>query len=207
MKIKHLFSAPVFQSLLKDHAQLNEALTAVILARREQMPGEKMSNAGGWQSPKNLQDWGEPCIRQLLGGIDLVVFLMMSELLGEETAKTMEKWHVAAWANVNERGDYNMIHNHSGGVWSGVYYVSAGTADPDHPFSGVLTFRSPTMSALVLDNLNPPEQLRKIFRSEHSVVPQDGLIVLFPSWLDHLVHPYFGETPRISVSWDVIFHA
>jgi uncharacterized protein (TIGR02466 family) len=205
VKIKHLFSAPVFQFILKGHEQLNQSLKSVILSKREELPAEKMSNAGGWQSPKNLQDWESPCVRQLIDGIDIGVFLLMTVCLDEEAVQSMRRWHVAAWANVNERGDYNMIHNYSGGVWSGVYYVSAGTPDPDHPFSGVLTFRSPTMAALALDNLDVPEQLRRVFPSEYSVAPQDGLVVLFPSWLDHLVHPYFGSAPRISVSWDVIF--
>ena len=34
------------------------------------------------------------------------------------------------------------------------------------------------------------------------VRPQAGLLVLFPSWLYHWVHPYVGETPRIAVSFN-----
>lgn len=205
VRIKHLFSAPVFQFIMKDHERLNRSLKSLILAKREELPGERMSNAGGWQSPKNLQDWESPCVRQLIDGIDLGVFLMMSSCLDEEAVKSMKRWHVAAWANVNEWGDYNMMHNHSGGVWSGVYYVSAGDPDPERPYSGALTFRSPHMAALVFDNLNAPEQIRRVFPPEYSIAPRDGLTILFPSWLDHLVHPYFGKAPRISVSWDVIF--
>jgi hypothetical protein len=29
-----------------------------------------------------------------------------------------------------------------------------------------------------------------------------GLLVLFPSWLYHWVHPYVGETPRIAISFN-----
>jgi hypothetical protein len=35
------------------------------------------------------------------------------------------------------------------------------------------------------------------------VRPQAGLIVIFPSWLYHWVHPYAGHTPRIAVSFNV----
>jgi hypothetical protein len=34
------------------------------------------------------------------------------------------------------------------------------------------------------------------------VRPQAGLLVVFPSWLYHWVHPYSGETPRIAVSFN-----
>ena len=31
---------------------------------------------------------------------------------------------------------------------------------------------------------------------------QSGLLVMFPSWLYHWVHPYAGETPRIAISFN-----
>ena len=35
------------------------------------------------------------------------------------------------------------------------------------------------------------------------VRPEAGLLVLFPSWLYHWVHPYSGRTPRIAISFNV----
>jgi hypothetical protein len=34
------------------------------------------------------------------------------------------------------------------------------------------------------------------------VGPQAGLLVIFPSWLYHWVHPYAGETPRVAISFN-----
>ena len=34
------------------------------------------------------------------------------------------------------------------------------------------------------------------------VRPQAGLLVVFPSWLYHWVHPYAGQTPRIAISFN-----
>jgi len=34
------------------------------------------------------------------------------------------------------------------------------------------------------------------------VRPQAGLLVIFPSWLYHWVHPYTGQTPRIAISFN-----
>lgn len=206
--VKDLFSAPILQCVWKDHQPLNESLMNLILAKRERTPGVKMSNTGGWQSEKNLQTWEEsPAVAQLIEKIHTAILLLLTERLGEDEAGKVGNWHIAAWANINERGDYNTLHNHSGAFFSGVYYVSAGTTDELHPFSGVLTFRNPTLAALAVDNLRVPKQLSSLFRSEYSISPQNGLMLLFPGWLQHEVHPYFGNTPRVSISWDVVFEA
>jgi hypothetical protein len=34
------------------------------------------------------------------------------------------------------------------------------------------------------------------------VRPESGLLVVFPSWLYHWVHPYAGQPPRIAVSFN-----
>ncbi len=34
------------------------------------------------------------------------------------------------------------------------------------------------------------------------VRPEAGLLVIFPSWLYHWVHPYMGDRPRIAVSFN-----
>jgi uncharacterized protein (TIGR02466 family) len=140
------------------------------------------------------------------GRINVAVLLIATECLGADVVNSLPKWQIAAWANVNEQGDYNMIHNHSGGVWSGVYYVDTGTPDPEHLYSGVLTFRNPTLAALAIDNLRVPEPIRQFFRADHSISPRTGLMVVFPSWLEHQVHPYYGSGQRLSISWDAIFH-
>jgi len=205
IKTQYLFGAPLLQVALTDYDQLNRDLGCLILKKRDELPSERMSNSGGWQSPKELQTWKAPCILELVNQIEIAVFMMLSECIGEDVVRSMRKWKIAGWANVNERGDYNKIHNHSGGVFSGVYYVDVGKSDPERPNSGVLSFRSPTMAELVVNNLRAPEPLRQFFRSNYSITPANGLMIVFPSWLEHQVHPYHGETPRISVSWDVIF--
>jgi hypothetical protein len=78
-----------------------------------------------------------------------------------------------------------------------VYYVDAGTVNPDRPLSGVLEFLDPRAGVEAVTAPGDPygEPLR--------VRPESGLMVVFPSWLYHWVHPYFGELPRIAVSFNV----
>jgi hypothetical protein len=35
-----------------------------------------------------------------------------------------------------------------------------------------------------------------------AVTPEVGMLVLFPSWHLHAVHPYHGETERISIAFN-----
>jgi uncharacterized protein (TIGR02466 family) len=205
LEVQHLFSAPLLQLQVADSEALNRRLREIILRRRELVPSERMSNSGGWQSPKDLQESDNPYVRELLKRIELAVYLITGQCLGEETARSLTRLELKAWANVNESGDYNTIHNHSGGVWSGVYYVDQGTYDPARPYSGFLSFKSPTMAALATNNLHVPEPIRRLFPHEYLIQPQSGLMLVFPSWLEHQVYPYFGTEPRISISWDVIF--
>jgi hypothetical protein len=39
---------------------------------------------------------------------------------------------------------------------------------------------------------------------EHTVEPQSGQILLWPAFLTHFVHPNPSETPRISISFNVM---
>jgi hypothetical protein len=34
--------------------------------------------------------------------------------------------------------------------------------------------------------------------------PIPGVMVLFPSWLQHFVHPFFGKGERISIAFNVV---
>ena len=67
---------------------------------------------------------------------------------------------------------------------------------PDQPLSGVLEFLDPRAG---VDAVTAPgDPYGEPFR----VRPQAGLLIVFPSWLYHWVHPYTGQTPRIAVSFN-----
>ena len=70
------------------------------------------------------------------------------------------------------------------------------TDSPEQPLSGVLEFLDPRAG---VDAVTAPgDPYGEPFR----VRPQAGLLVIFPSWLYHWVHPYTGQTPRIAISFN-----
>jgi hypothetical protein len=77
-----------------------------------------------------------------------------------------------------------------------VYYVDAGSQELGRPLSGVLEFLDPRAGVEAVTA--PGDPYGEPFR----IQPEDGLLVIFPSWLYHWVHPYAGRTPRIAVSFN-----
>lgn len=115
------------------------------------------------------------------------------------------EWHVQAWPNINVKGDYHNLHNHPHSWLSGTYYVNV----PDQSAVKMhrtdlnpaeISFFDPrpqaNMNAVKGDGQCDPE-----FRT----LPKNGDLLLWPSFLHHLVHPNLVDDPRISISFNVIF--
>jgi uncharacterized protein (TIGR02466 family) len=98
---------------------------------------------------------------------------------------------------VLRKGGYHNVHDHPNAVWSGVYYVRAPAADKDRALSGVIEFLDPRQGAAA--NSLPGSSLRERLR----YAPTPGLMIVFPGWLRHLVHPVTGDGARISISFNV----
>jgi hypothetical protein len=74
--------------------------------------------------------------------------------------------------------------------------VEPGVDSPERPLSGILEFLDPRSGVEAVTA--PGDPYGEPFR----VRPQAGLLVVFPSWLYHWVHPYAGQTPRIAISFN-----
>jgi uncharacterized protein (TIGR02466 family) len=203
-EVENLFAAPLLRVEWRDIESLNEELKALILEKSKTIDSVKQSNKGGWQSQKDLQHWTCACIERFLGMVNFGAVKVLSSCIDENTVSLLKRrWTIIAWANVNRYSHYNGLHNHAGGFWSGVYYVSSGEPKDHSSQEGSISFRNPTLAPLAMRNLRPPAPLEEIFKTSYTVKPLNGLMLLFPSWLEHYVHPYFGEEPRISISWDI----
>ena len=101
------------------------------------------------------------------------------------------------WASVCRTGNYNAPHIHPESAWSGVYYVDAGDPDDTMPFSSCLELLDPRSAAGGVNTPGDP------FGHPVRIAPRAGLLVLFPSWLTHWVHPHSGRRERIAISFNV----
>lgn len=114
------------------------------------------------------------------------------------------RWSLQAWANVNRFGDYHDYHNHPHAYLSGTYYVrvpedrekleTRGDLRP-----GRITLYDPRACANMTAIKGDP-----YVEPEYTIAPQPGLILLWPAFLNHFVHPNLSKQPRLSVSFNVM---
>ena len=193
--ISMLFGTPVISYQWPDSEELNQELTEVILAREradDQGRGIR-SNAGGWQSRGNLINWPEPCIQVVKKRVETVVFGLLRKILPEGDTERTFTLLIDSWANVCRNGNYNVVHTHPNALWSVVYYVSAGEPDESVPYSGLLELIDPRESS------NHIQVANTVLDTPALIENVPGKMILFPSWANHMVHPFVGSGVRISM--------
>jgi uncharacterized protein (TIGR02466 family) len=199
-----LEAIPAFPTLIgrlwvPDAESMNQDLQTLILAEEDKCVSLGRSNIGGWHSRTDFLNRPEPAVAALTTWITWALREMIDATagLGSFTG-TMS---VSAWATICRNGAYHAPHSHPDSAWSGVYYVDSGTHNPDRPLSGVLEFLDPRAGVEAVTAPGDP------YGNPVRVRPEAGLLVVFPSWLYHWVHPYAGQTPRIAVSFNASLDA
>jgi len=189
------FPTPIGRWLVPDAEMMNQQLQALVLAEEARYGSVGRSNIGGWHSRTDFLDYPDPAVAALTTWITWAVNQMIDATAGRGSFKgTMS---LSGWATICRAGAYHAPHSHPDSAWSGVYYVDAGTNETGRSLAGVLEFLDPRAGVEAVTAPGDP------YGEPVRVRPQAGLIVIFPSWLYHWVHPYTGRAPRIAVSFNV----
>lgn len=206
-----LFPIPVsVVNFFKDNHDLNLQLVDDILREKDKDPeGEDHSNMGGWHSKTDLET-------------KYVSFFKLKELLESYGNQYCQQHGYKSglickdlWANVNQSGDLNFMHHHGTTALAGVYYpiesivnndwrfnyttdnpISAGTWDNQR--GGSLVFQDPSYGMkvhLIKDRASPYNV------DFYHLYPTASVLVLFPTYLLHMVLPFKEEKTRISISF------
>jgi uncharacterized protein (TIGR02466 family) len=194
-----LVVTPAFPTLIgrlqiPDADAMNRDLHALIMAEEAEYSSLGRSNIGGWHSRPGFLNRPDPAVSALTAWLTWALRRMIDATAGTNAFKGTLS--ASGWATICRTGAYHAPHSHPDSAWSGVYYVDPGAGSPDQPLSGVLEFLDPRAGVEAVTA--PGDPYGEPFR----VRPQAGLLVLFPSWLYHWVHPYAGQTPRIAVSFN-----
>ena len=99
-----------------------------------------------------------------------------------------------AWAGVNRLGHMNTPHLHPLAAVSGVYYVDVGNSE------GHLFHVDPRMPAHSFTSKDGSG--RSAIASVVRTRVANGLLVLFPSWMEHYVDPHTSSKPRVVVAFN-----
>jgi len=205
-EVRRLFPTPVFVESWVESSICNEPLRQALLGERSAAGGVSKSNFLGWQSQIDMLRWGGPAARQLR---DHAVELC-EPLTFDAMAPRPLHWHVEMWGNISGPGASNQTHSHPGAFWSVVYYVDDGYAgSDDRALGGELTFVDPRFPMVRMRSPSLRACFGEADRDHHEVWvrPRTGMIVIFPSWLQHAVRPYNGMGERMSIAINVTIHA
>ena len=162
----------------------NEDFTSWILGIKEKEKSVRKSNRGGWQSElyDSKNEMFEPLINEI------------REFCSNLPLNIKEIIIPQLWVNVNKKGDWNIIHQHGQYDLSGTYYVKV----PKD--SGRLVFRDPRPAAI-----GNKFMINRFDNGEiKNVNVMEGMLGIWPAYLDHFVEPSNTDEERISISFDII---
>jgi uncharacterized protein (TIGR02466 family) len=199
LEVTKAFPTVIGQFRVPDAESMNRELEALILAEEDSYVSLGRSNVGGWHSRPDFLNRPEAAVGALTTWVTWVVSKMVDATAG--FGAFQGALSVSAWATICREGAYHAPHSHPDSAWSGVYYVDAGQLNLIRPLSGELEFLDPRAGAEAVSA--PGDPYGEPFR----VRPESGLLVVFPSWLYHWVHPYVGQSPRIAVSFNATLGA
>ena len=101
-----------------------------------------------------------------------------------------------SWIHITKGdGGYHEVHTHANCSWCGIYYLEPGDCTMEPP-DGINRFFSPI--EILYEDFGTMAYPQKPV----SWPPEEGKLVLFPSYVRHLAVPYHGKRDRIIVSFN-----
>ncbi len=191
------FPTPIFMRHWRDSEALNRELAALVLEKERTSAGLNKSNFGGWHSDEDLFEWGGPAIEELQRRVMEATQEITAKACGPALTGLQAEMNISGWANVSRDRAYNGIHNHPDCTWSGAYYVTLGERDTGDPRNGIIEFLDPRMG------VNWAQLPGQPFGTQLQINPEAGTMLVFPSWMQHWVHPFKGTGERISLAFNV----
>lgn len=102
----------------------------------------------------------------------------------------MRKSIALTWVNINDPESRIVLHEHKKGMFSFIYYIQSTD-------TGDLILRN---QANVMNECN----LKSPFVSAFSYPPEDGDLILFPSWIPHEVNTNKSNIQRINIAGQIV---
>ena len=189
----HLFfSTPIWVSKIDNHENLNvDMLNYITDLKNKDSKGIVKSNFNGWHSKNfNLK---EDMPAKFISCISKDINTALNDMGWDLTSQFIKITNM--WSIINEEGAFNQKHHHSNSDISAAYYVSA------HENCGDIVFYDPRPARVYkFPIINSPNKLNATI---NSVKPESGLLVLFPSYLEHSVNPNLSNKKRIVISFNL----
>ena len=194
VKIHNLFPVPVFHYKLENYQETNQELLNYILElQKKDKIGNSHSNKGGWHSPNfDIVNEGPPV--KFINRIKDYLKDIISNGFGWKYVPNKQRI-VAMWAIINKKNSFNVRHNHQNCYLSAAYYVKK----PKN--SGDITFFDPKEAKTY--RFPKIEKYNEYSAETITIKPEEGDLVIFPSYLYHAVGENLSDENRVVISFNV----
>jgi uncharacterized protein (TIGR02466 family) len=217
---KSLFPSPLgYVNFGESNRELNKQLVEDIEIHRGKYDSEERTfrgNNNSWQSEGQLER-RYTSFEKLRKQIDEAAKPILKHSgYKEEALPNLKVTNL--WANIIfDVGGFSFPHIHPThtAVWTGVYYPHGAEYEDLNNFVEediIQLHRQKGEGALVLfDPSRDQKQLissavddKEYYGGEVTIFPRESLLLLFPSWMPHMVMPLTTKTKRYSISFSIL---
>ena len=98
-----------------------------------------------------------------------------------------------SWGNILNQFESIHSHCHPNSYISGTFYLTEGSS---------IHFESPLQE---IKSMKPKKNYSENYRTwdSYAIKPQEGLLIIFPSWLNHTVSPA-TQNERVSIAFNIL---
>ena len=190
----NLFPIEVFRITINNSIEVNKTILEQLYASAEyKRYHTKYKNTSRYQNI-NISLTNVPMVQYVLMRATSII-----QVLTKQTYQiSPDNW----WFNIMQAGDSINVHSHSPGpVWSGVYYIKVPKG------SGKLYF---TNSRTHIKESKVTKTVKTFYYKyighnfeDIPYKPEEGMMLLYPSWLDHKVSMHQVPSERIALSFNL----
>lgn len=204
-----LWPVPLEIQRFPDAASINPVLVRAFSAVRLALEGEQRQHF--FASPDDLLSRIElpefSSLIQFIAGAVQAVAKQVNAQAWPAGKLSLDLRFAGCWFQIQNGQAFHDVHTHGNCSWSGVYYVQIDAAKERaaHPglgeLNGATRFYGPYsqfQAGAYMDMGNAYLQKNTV-----DIQPEDGMLVLFPSYLPHKAMAYEGDKDRIILSFNV----
>ena len=186
------FATPIWTFQIDNHSNINDEIFNYIKDLQSEDPiGVKKSNNLGWHS--KLFNMHDKEVKSFFQSIQKYIGKAIDDSGWNNISNNFSV--TSAWTIINVKSSSNSRHIHSNNYLSAAYYVKAPKK------CGDIIFYDPRSARLIR---KPKTNTGNFLNAEViNIKPQEGLLVLFPSYLYHSVEENLSDDERVVISFNL----
>ena len=200
-----LFPINVYKFNIENFDQQRFAKFAI---RVQDLCPSEIRSSTGWQSPSDVHNIEKyfkekediECISEILDTLTLGFSKIAEEYEFNKLNLDLEPEISGLWVNINSHGSFNRMHNHSIAGFSGVFYIQKNEDQGNILFDDI---RRESKLWLIPSAMYKNDRwIQEKLHGPQEIEVKTGDVLMFPSWLDHMVDVNQTPSLRISISFN-----